>query len=146
MSVLFPENLGSKDFGHEKDSTAPAGAGSGAVLGGALGWVVGIGALAIPGLGPFVAAGPILAALAGMGVGRTAGGIAGALIGLGTPDYVATSYEGRVRDGCILLSVHSDNLDWTRHAMEILERTGGQDIWSSLRLNCATTKRRASAA
>lgn len=135
ISVLFPENVGSKDFGHEKGSKAPegaaAGAGSGAVLGGALGWLVGIGALAIPGLGPFVAAGPIMAALAGMGVGGAAGGITGALIGLGTPEYVAKRYEGRVRDGGILLSVHSDNLDWTRRAKEILERTGAQDISSS---------------
>ena len=135
ISVLFPENVGSKDFGHEKGSKAPegaaTGAGSGAVLGGALGWLVGIGALAIPGLGPFVAAGPIMAALAGMGVGGAAGGITGALIGLGIPEYVAKRYEGRVRDGGILLSVHSDNVDWTRRAKEILERTGAQDISSS---------------
>jgi hypothetical protein len=135
ISVLFPQNVGSKDFGHEKGSKAPegaaTGAGSGAVLGGALGWLVGIGALAIPGLGPFVAAGPIMAALAGMGVGGAAGGITGALIGLGTPEYVAKRYEGRVRDGGILLSVHSDNMDWTKRAKEILERTGAQDISSS---------------
>jgi hypothetical protein len=135
ISVLFPQNVGSKDFGHEKGTKAPegaaTGAGSGAVLGGALGWLVGIGALAIPGLGLFVAAGPIMAALAGMGVGGAAGGITGALIGLGTPEYVAKRYEGRVRDGGILLSVHSDNLDWTRRAREILERTGAQDISSS---------------
>ena len=135
ISVLFPQNVGSKDFGHEKRTKAPegaaTGAGSGAVLGGALGWLVGVGALAIPGLGPFVAAGPIVAALAGMGVGGAAGGITGALIGLGMPEYVARRYEGRVRDGGILLSVHSDDLDWTKRAKEILEKTGAQDISSS---------------
>ena len=146
ISVLFPENVGSKDFGHEKGSKAPegaaTGAGSGAVLGGALGWLVGIGALAIPGLGPFVAAGPIMAALAGMGVGGAAGGITGALIGLGIPEYVAKRYEGRVRDGGILLSVHSDNLDWTRRAKEILERTGAQDISSSAEASCRLRQER----
>jgi hypothetical protein len=135
ISVLFPENVGSKDFGHKKGSKAPegaaTGAGSGAILGGALGWLVGIGALAIPGLGPFVVAGPIMAALAGAGMGGAAGGITGALIGMGIPEYVAKRYEGRVRDGGILLSVHSDNSDWTRRAKEVLERTGAQDISSS---------------
>ena len=135
ISVLFPENVGSKDFGHKKGSKAPegaaTGAGSGAILGGALGWLVGIGALAIPGLGPFVAAGPIIAALAGAGMGGAAGGITGALIGMGIPEYVAKRYEGRVRDGGILLSVHSDNSDWTRRAKEVLEQTGAQDISSS---------------
>jgi hypothetical protein len=127
--------VGSKDFGHKKGSKAPegaaTGAGSGAILGGALGWLVGIGALAIPGLGPFVVAGPIMAALAGAGMGGAAGGITGALIGMGIPEYVAKRYEGRVRDGGILLSVHSDNSDWTKRAKEVLERTGAQDISSS---------------
>ena len=135
ISVLFPQNVGSKDFGHEKGSKAPegaaTGAGTGAVLGGTLGWLAGIGALAIPGLGPFIVAGPIMAALAGMGVGGTVGGIAGALIGMGIPEYVAKRYEGRVKEGGILLSVHSDNSDWTKRAREILERTGAQDIASS---------------
>ena len=135
ISVLFPQNVGSKDFGHEKGSKAPegaaTGAGTGAVVGGALGWLAGIGALAIPGLGPFIVAGPIMAALAGMGVGGTVGGITGALIGMGIPEYVAKRYEGRVKEGGILLSVHSDNLDWTKRAKEILERTGAQDIASS---------------
>jgi hypothetical protein len=93
ISVLFPENVGTKDFAHEKGTKAPegasAGAGTGAVVGGALGWLAGIGALAIPGIGPFVAAGPIVAALAGVGVGGTVGGITGALIGLGIPEYEA---------------------------------------------------------
>src|SRR5580765_5347138 len=108
ISELFPQNVGSKDFGHEKGSKAPegaaTGAGSGAVLGGALGWLVGIGALAIPGLGPFVAAGPIMAALAGAGVGGAMGGIAGALVGMGIPEFEAKRYEGMVKNGGILLS------------------------------------------
>ena len=106
-------------------------AGTGAVLGGALGWLAGIGALAIPGVGPFIAAGPIMAALAGMGVGGAVGGLAGALIGMGIPEYVAKRYEGRVKDGGILLSVHSDNADWTKRAKEVLQRTGAQDISST---------------
>lgn len=135
ISVLFPENVGTKDFAHEKSTKAPegvtAGAGTGAVIGGALGWLAGIGALAIPGIGPFVAAGPIMAALAGVGVGGTIGGITGMLIGMGIPEYEAKRYEGRIRDGGILLSVHSDNSDWTRKAKDILERTGAQDIASA---------------
>src|ERR1700729_3498873 len=135
ISVLFPENEGTKDFAHEKNTKAPegasTGAGTGAILGGGLGWLVGIGALAIPGLGPFIAAGPIMAALAGAGVGGALGGIAGALIGLGIPEYEAKRYEGRVKDGGILLSVHSENSDWTKRAKEILKRTGAQDISSS---------------
>jgi hypothetical protein len=135
ISVLFPENEGTKDFAHEKDTKAPegatAGAGTGALLGGGLGWLVGIGALAIPGLGPFIAAGPIMAALAGAGVGGAVGGLTGALIGMGIPEYVAKRYEGRVKDGGILLSVHSDDSQWTKKAKEILERTGAQDVSSS---------------
>jgi ActD protein len=135
VSVLFPENVGTKDFAHEKGTKAPegatAGAGTGAVIGGALGWLAGIGALAIPGIGPLVAAGPIMAALAGVGVGGTIGGITGMLIGMGIPEYEAKRYEGRIRDGGILLSVHSDNSDWTRKAKDILERTGAQDIASA---------------
>jgi hypothetical protein len=135
ISVLFPENVGTKDFAHEKGTKAPegatAGAGTGAVIGGTLGWLVGIGALAIPGIGPFIAAGPIVAALAGVGVGGTVGGITGALIGLGIPEYEAKRYEGRVKEGGILLSVHSDNSEWTSKAKEVLERTGAQDIASA---------------
>ena len=132
ISVLFPQKAGSKEFAHDKGTRAPAGAavgaGTGAALGGALGWLVGIGALAIPGLGPFVAAGPIVAALAGIGVGGTVGGITGALIGLGFPEHEAKRYEVRVKEGGILLSVHSDNAEWTKRAKEILEKTGAQDI------------------
>jgi hypothetical protein len=135
ISVLLPENAGTKDFAHEKNTKAPEGAskgaGTGALLGGGLGWLVGIGALAIPGLGPFIAAGPIMAALAGAGVGGAVGGLTGALIGMGIPEYEAKRYEGRVKDGGILLSVHSDSSDETKRAKEILERTGAQDISST---------------
>jgi len=135
ISVLFPENVGTKDFAHEKGTKAPegasTGAGTGALLGGGLGWLAGIGALAIPGLGPFIAAGPIMAALAGAGVGGAVGGLTGALIGMGIPEYEAKRYEGRVKSGGILLSVHSDNSEWTRRAKEVLERTGAEDISST---------------
>ncbi len=135
ISVLFPENVGTKDFAMEKGTKAPegatTGAGTGAILGGAVGWLAGIGALAIPGLGPFIAAGPIMAALAGAGVGGAVGGITGALIGMGIPEYEAKRYEGRVKNGGILLSVHSDSSDWTARAKKILEQTGAEDIAST---------------
>ena len=135
ISVLFPENVGTKDFAHEKGTKAPegatAGAGTGAIIGGGLGWLAGIGALAIPGVGPFIAAGPIVAALAGLGVGGAVGGIAGALIGMGIPEYEAKRYEGRVKSGGILLSVHSDNSEWTKRAKKILEDTGAEDVAST---------------
>lgn len=135
ISVLFPEKGGTKDFAHEKNTKAPegaaTGAGTGALLGGGLGWLVGIGALAIPGLGPFIAAGPIVAALAGAGAGGAIGGLTGALIGMGIPEYEAKRYEGRVKDGGILLSVHSDDSEWTKKAKVILERTGGEDVSST---------------
>jgi hypothetical protein len=135
ISVLLPESVGTKDFAHEKGTKAPegasTGAGTGIILGGAMGWLVGIGALAIPGLGPFIAAGPIMAALAGAGVGGTVGGIAGALIGMGIPEYEAKRYEGRVKNGGILLSVHSTSSAWTKRAKEILKRTGAEDISST---------------
>jgi hypothetical protein len=135
ISVLLPENLGSKQIGTEKATKAPEGAAtgatSGAVLGGALGLLAGIGALAIPGVGPFIAAGPIMAALAGMGVGGTIGGITGALVGLGIPEYEAKRYEGRIQKGGILLSVHCDTSDEITHAKEILKSTGAEDISST---------------
>jgi hypothetical protein len=135
ISVLFPENVGTKDFAHEKHTKAPegtaAGAGTGALVGGTLGWLAGIGALAIPGVGPLIAAGPIVAALTGVGVGGALGGITGALVGMGIPEYEAKRYEGRVKEGGILLSVHSDNSDWTRKAKDILERTGAEDVSST---------------
>ena len=135
VSILWPENLGSKDLAHEKNSKAPegatAGAGTGAVIGGALGWRVGIGALAIPGAGPFIAAGPLVAALAGVGAVGAVGAITGALIGYGVPESDATRYEGRIRKGGVLLSVHADDHDWVKRAKELLEATGGEDISSA---------------
>jgi hypothetical protein len=134
ISVLFAENLGTKDFAVEKHTKLPegssAGAGTGAVIGGVLGWLTGIGALAIPGIGPFIAAGPIVSLLAGLGAGGVIGGVAGALVGMGIPEYEAKRYEGRIKEGGILLSVHSDNADWKKRAMEILRRTGAMDIGS----------------
>ena len=135
ISVLFSENEGSKDFALEKGTKAPegtaAGAGTGAVAGGVLGWLVGIGALAIPGLGPFLAAGPIVAALAGVGAGGMVGGLVGALIGLGMPEYEAKRYEGQVRGGGMLMSLHCDNPEWVKRAKDILKDTGAEDIASA---------------
>jgi len=135
ISVLFPDKEGTRDFAHEKNTKAPegamAGAGTGIVLGGALGWLVGIGALAIPGLGPFIAAGPILAAMAGAGVGGTVGGVTGALIGMGIPEYEAKRYEGMVKNGGILVSVHADDSDWAKKAKTIFERQQLSDISSA---------------
>lgn len=135
VSVLFPENQGTKDFAVEKNTKAPEGTTTGVVAGGiaggVLGWLTGIGALAIPGLGPLIAAGPIVAALAGAGAVGAAGGILGALAGMGMPEYEAKRYEGRIKHGGILLSVHCDSSDWTKRAKEILERTGAEDIGSA---------------
>jgi hypothetical protein len=104
---------------------------TGAVIGGTLGWLAGIGALAIPGIGPLIAAGPIVAALTGVGVGGAIGGITGALVGMGIPEYEAKRFEGRIKEGGILLSVHCDDSNWTKKAKEILERTGATDIASA---------------
>jgi len=135
ISVLLPENVGTKDFAHEKNTKAPegaaAGAGTGAVVGGTLGLLAGIGALAIPGLGPFIAAGPIMGALAGAGTGGVVGGMIGALVGMGIPEYEAKRYEGMIKEGRILLSVHCDNSDWVKRAKDVLERTGARDIASA---------------
>lgn len=132
ISVLLPENLGPKELVTEKSTKAPegatTGAGSGVLIGGALGWLAGIGALALPGVGPFIAAGPIMATLAGLGVGGVVGGVAGALIGAGIPEYEAKRYEGRLSKGGILLSVHCDKTEEISRAKEIMERTGGEDI------------------
>jgi hypothetical protein len=135
ISVLLPENVGTKDFAHEKQTKAPegatTGAGTGAVVGGTLGLLAGIGALAIPGLGPFIAAGPIMGALAGIGTGGVVGGLIGALVGMGIPEYEAKRYEGLVKEGGILMSVHCDNSDWVGRAKDILERTGAHDVSSA---------------
>jgi heat induced stress protein YflT len=135
ISVLMQDNVGTKDFAHEKHTKAPegtaAGAGTGAVVGGTLGLLAGIGALAIPGLGPFIAAGPIMGALAGAGTGGVVGGLIGALVGLGIPEYEAKRYEGLVQKGGILLSVHCDNSDWVKRAKQVLKDAGAQDVSST---------------
>jgi hypothetical protein len=132
ISVLYPESLGTKDFKHTKATKAPegatAGAATGAVVGGGLAWLAAAGAITIPGIGPFLAAGPIVAALAGAGAGGAAGGILGALAGMGIPEYEAKRYEGRVKSGGILVSVHCDDNDWTDKAKEVLESTGAEDV------------------
>ncbi|MFZ0620085.1 MAG: hypothetical protein WAM01_15515 [Candidatus Acidiferrales bacterium] len=135
ISVLVPENLGSQPIATEKATTAPegatAGASAGAVLGGALGLLAGIGALAIPGVGPLIAAGPIMAGLAGLGVGGAVGGFTGALIGMGIPEYEAKRYEGRLKSGGILLSVHCDTSDQIKRAKEIMKASYAEDISST---------------
>ena len=135
ISVLFPDKRGTKDFAHEQHTKAPEGATTGGVtggvLGGALGWLVGIGALAIPGVGPFIAAGPIMAALGGAALGGAAGGIVGALIGLGIPEYEAKRYEGKIKSGGILISVHTENSDQVKQAKEIFKQEGAEDISST---------------
>jgi hypothetical protein len=135
ISVLFPDTQGTKDFAHEKNTKAPegaaTGAGAGGVLGGVLGWLAGIGAIAIPGIGPFVAAGPIMALLGGAAVGATVGGISGALIGMGIPEYEAKRYESKVKEGNILISVHSENSDETDRAKTIFKNAGAEDIATS---------------
>ena len=135
ISVLFPYNEGTKDFALQKGTKAPegavTGATAGAIIAGTLGWLASIGVLTIPGLGPFIAAGPIMALLGGVGVGAAVGGLIGALIGMGIPEYVATRYEGRIKGGCILLSVHADDSKWIQKAKKILNQTGADDIAST---------------
>ena len=132
ISVLLPDNPGSKDLALEKATKAPegaaTGAGSGAAIGATLGWLAAVGTLAVPGVGPLMAAGPILAALAGAGAGGAVGGVAGALVGLGIPEYEAKRYEGRVRGGGLLISVHADDSEWARRAAEVLEEVGAEDV------------------
>lgn len=135
ISLLLPDNVGTKDMKIEGNTKAPEAAATGgavgAVAGGVMGWLVGIGALAIPGVGPFIAAGPIMAALAGMGAGATVGGLSGALVGAGMPEYEAKRYEGMVREGGVLISIHCDDSNWTTRAKDVLKAAGAQDVSSS---------------
>lgn len=135
ISVLFPDKGTTRDFAHEKHTKAPegatVGAGAGGVIGAGLGWLIGIGSLAIPGVGPFIAAGPIMAALGGAAVGATVGGVSGALIGLGIPEYEAKRYEGKIRDGRVLISVHADDGDQVTLAKRIYTEEGAEDISSA---------------
>ena len=132
ISALFPDKHSSRDFAHEQGTKAPegaaTGAGTGAVLGGVLGWLAGIGSLAIPGVGPFIAAGPIMGLLSGAAVGGTAGGLVGALIGYGMPELEAKRYEGKVKSGNILLSVHTEDRDEVKRAKEIFKQHRAEDI------------------
>jgi hypothetical protein len=135
ISVMLEDNVGTKDFAHEKHTKAPegtaTGAAAGATVGGTLGLLAGVGALAIPGLGPFIAAGPIMATLAGMGSGGLVGGLVGALVGMGIPEYEAKRYEGRIKEGGVLLSVHADNSEWVKKAKDLLKETGAEDVSST---------------
>jgi hypothetical protein len=135
ISVLLPDNEGTKDFAHDKSTKAPegtaAGVTTGGIIGGTLGLLAGIGVLAIPGVGPFIAAGPIMSALAGLGAGGAVGGLIGALVGMGIPEYEAKRYEGHIKAGGILLSVHCDTSEQITRAKDLLKHTGAQDISSS---------------
>lgn len=135
ISVLLPDDRSTRDFAHEKDTKAPegttTGVTAGGIIGGTLGVLAGIGALAIPGLGPFIAAGPIMGGLAGLGVGGAVGGLVGALVGMGIPEYEAKRYEGRVKNGGVLLSVHCDTSDEIDRAKDVLKTTGAEDISST---------------
>lgn len=132
ISILMPDTTGVRDMGHEKHSKAPegtsTGASTGAVVGGALGWLAGIGALAIPGIGPFVAAGPIMAALGGAAIGAAGGGVVGGLIGLGMPEWEAKQYEGKLNEGNVLISVHTEDNAQAKRAEEIFKAAGAKDI------------------
>src|SRR5919112_1288595 len=135
ISVLMPDQQSSEEFAHEKNTKAPEGTTTGVTAGGAVGGTLGllggVGALAIPGLGPFIAAGPIMGALAGVGAGGAVGGLVGALVGMGIPEYEAKRYEGRVKNGGVLLSVHCDTSEEIDRAKEMLKRTGAHDISSA---------------
>src|SRR5262245_59594430 len=136
ISVVLPErDRTTRDLAHEINTKAPegmaAGAGSGAAVGGVLGWLVGIGAIAVPGIGPLMAAGPIVAALAGAGAAGAAGGLVGGLVGAGMPEIEAKRYAGRIRAGGYLVSVHCDDNEWAGRAKDILQTTGAQDVVST---------------
>ena len=132
ISALFSDRGTSHDFAHEMSTKAPegavAGASTGGIVGGALGWIAGIGALAIPGVGAFVAAGPIMALLSGAAIGAAVGGVAGALVGMGIPELEAKRYEGKIAEGNILISVHTESEEQVEQAMQILADAGAQDI------------------
>lgn len=132
ISALFPDRAGTRDFAHEHHTKAPEGAATGGIvgglLGGTLGWLAGIGSLAIPGVGPLIAAGPIMAALTGAAVGGATGGLVGALVGMGMPEYEAKRYEGKIKEGNILLSVHAEDSDEVSRVKDIFERHGAEDI------------------
>lgn len=135
VSVLMADKEGSKEFASEKNTKAPEGTTAGVVgggtVGGTLGLLAGLGALAIPGVGPLIAAGPIMGALAGLGIGGAVGGLVGALVGMGIPEYEAKRYEGRVKDGGVLVSVHCDSSEEISRAKDVLKAAGGDDIASS---------------
>jgi hypothetical protein len=135
ISVLLPDTRSTQEFAHEKHTKAPegttAGATVGGVIGGTLGVLAGVGALAIPGIGPFIAAGPIVAGLAGLGAGGAVGGLVGALVGMGIPEYEAKRYEGRVKNGGTLLSVHCDTAEQVDRAKHLLAGTGATDVSST---------------
>ncbi len=145
ISVLMPDDMHSDTLASVKGTKAPegatTGAGAGMLLGGAFGWLVGAGALAVTGLAPLIAAGPIVALLAGAGVGGAVGSLAGGLVGMGIPEYEAKRYEGRVKDGGILLSVHADDNDWVKKAKGILEVTGAEDIASTSEVDGSMPRR-----
>ncbi len=149
ISVLLADNQGAKDFAHEKNTKAPegttTGVAAGGTIGGTLGLLAGIGALAIPGVGPFIAAGPIMGALAGLGVGGAVGGLVGALVGMGVPEYEAKRFQGRLKDGGVLLSVHCDTSEEIAQAKAVLKRTGADDISSAGEEAVASTSHKSDA-
>lgn len=149
ISALFPDKSSTRDFAHEQHTKAPEGAAvgatSGGVLGGVAGWLIGIGALAIPGVGPLIAAGPIMAAISGVAIGAAVGGLAGALIGMGVPEFEAKRYEGKVKDGNILISVHTENSEMVKKAREVFEQEKAEDISSAGEATAPTVSTRPAA-
>ena len=131
ISVLFPDKTGTQDFAHEKHTKAAIGGIPGIGPGAALGWLAGIGSLTIPGVGPFIAAGPILGTLSGAAIGAATGSLTGGLIGLGIPEYEAKRYEGKIRGGGALISVHTESSEELSKATEIFEQAHAEDIAST---------------
>lgn len=146
VSALFPDKTGSRDFAHEHNTKAPEGtaigASAGGVTGGVLGLLAGIGALAIPGVGPFIAAGPIMAALSGAAVGAAIGGIGGALIGMGIPEFEAKQYEAKIKEGNILISVHARDGDAVDRIKDIMKDAGADDITSTGEVSVSDDERK----